>query len=241
MNSRKGFVGCCLLVMVLLSVQTASASTFSLFEWVFNVDGTISDSYFSDPLPSGLSGNLAADGTPGSITMTMTGGGARYFGAMFDYEMDEILNGFSNEYGVASGSPVAGQSWEIDEPGWVFGDIYTNLGNSALDNTNAVQTGTPDDVSIAFGWNVVLQSWQTALITLNLSHTAPTSGFYLGHFDPDSNASLYFSSSLRITGTQPPTGAPEPGTAALLLVGLGVTGAISRAKRKKSAASSVVG
>ena len=37
------------------------------------------------------------------------------------------------------------------EPGFLFGDIYTNVINGTLDNTNGVPSALPDDVSFALG------------------------------------------------------------------------------------------
>jgi hypothetical protein len=104
--------------------------------------------------------------------------------------------------------PAPGQSWEIDEPGFAFGDIFehfassTALAGSQLDNSNGLPASSPDDVSMALGLNLVLNSTELARISFLLSETLPTSGFYLEQTDPDSGVHIYFSSStaIRIPG-----------------------------------------
>jgi hypothetical protein len=48
------------------------------------------------PFISGLSTGL------GSIAVTVQGGGAHFVGVFVDHEIDEAVNGFANEYGIAS-------------------------------------------------------------------------------------------------------------------------------------------
>ena len=49
-------------------------------------------------------------------------GGDHYFVAFFDHDIDFLDNGDINETGAVVGMPATGQSWEIDEPGYVNGD-----------------------------------------------------------------------------------------------------------------------
>jgi len=80
-----------------------------------------------------------------------------------DADIDRDTNSFFNEYGefVSLALPVfapvgafSAGSWEIDEPGLVFGDILINLAAGALDDLNGVPSSAPDDVSLALGFSV---------------------------------------------------------------------------------------
>jgi hypothetical protein len=191
--------------------QGASAATIDLYEYGFNIDGTVT----SNAAPAGV--NLGAFDMLtglGTITASLTGAGSRYVGLFVDHEIDEDDNTFYNEVGSATGTAAAGQSWEIDEPGFVFGDIFDNFVDGTLDNS--VGTTDPEDVSMAMAWAFDLVSDQTALVSFLLSTTMPAGGFYLTQTDPDSDASLYLSSSLSIRSGE----APVPATLALLGFGL---------------------
>ena len=206
-----------LLFVAFFGVSEVSALEINLFDWAFNIDGTLYEASNSDPLP----GNINASGFDllsglGTVTITSTGAGSHSVIAFFDHEIDETINTFYNEYGSVNGTPAAGQSWEIDEPGYVFGNIYDNFTVGALDNSNGVPSSAPEDVSMALGWNFILGAGETAYLNLLFSTNAPTSGFYLVQTDPDSNANLYFSSTLDIKSSS----VPEPGLLFLLATGL---------------------
>ena len=159
--------------------------------------------------------------------------GMHRFIGFFDHEIDEAINTYFNEYGEAIDTPDVKQSWEIDEPGYVFGDIYQNVLAGSLDNTNSVPAPTPDDVSWAMGWDFTLDAGETATVTLALAVSPPAvppSGFYLAQIDPDSHETIYFSSTLNIEGCTPPPAVPEPGTFVLLF--FGVAGLAGFKKRK---------
>ena len=192
----------------------------TLAEYAFNIDGIVADSLLGDPLPSSV--NLAGFDTAsglGSILVTLGGTGAHYGAVFLDHEIDQTLNTWFNELGSVNGTRSAGQSWEIDEPGWgagpgtYSGDIYTNLVAGTLDNS--IGTPNPNDVSMALGWGFNLNPGETALLRFNVSQTSPNSGFYLIQTDPASNQSIYFSSSLALQGQS----VPDSGSSLVLLLG----------------------
>jgi hypothetical protein len=203
---------------------TARAVDIGLFDWAVNIDGAVAAPPAGDPIPAGVNVAGFDDVTGlGAISVSVSGAGAHFVGLFVDHDIDKAINTFFNEFGSATGAPVAGESWEIDEPGFVFGDIFTNLQGNSLDNTNGVPAGSEDDVSMALGWDYTLAAGETSAITFLISENLPSSGFYLTQTDPDSQASIYFSSTLTIRGTG---GAviPEPGTLALYGMGLGIAG-----------------
>lgn len=218
-----------LMAAVLLFSTTASparAADITLFQWAFNVNGVVSNPTGGDLLPAGV--NVAGfDSTTGlgTIFVTVTGAGTGYVALFLDPEIDEAINTFFNEYGQAVGVPAAGQSWEIDEPGYIFGDIYDNLVAGTLDNTVGVPDTNPDDVSMALAWAFSLDAGQTASIRFDVSQTTPAGVFYLQHTDPDSAEDLYFSSELTVRGGPV---IPAPGAVMLGTLGAGLVGCMRR-------------
>ena len=229
--SRKKLLSIITLIALACAVASnvAQAATIALFDYGFNIDGTVSMPFQGDPVPSGVNLSGFDDITGlGAIGVTMTGAGAHSFDAFFDHEIDEAINTFFNETGAATGTALAGQSWEIDEPGDSNGDIFVNFQDSALDNGIGTSvfgnTVFPDDVSMAMGWDFSLAVGDMALIEFVLSELAPTSGFFLSHSDPDSNATIYLSSTLTVSAI--------PVLAAVWLFGSGLLGLIGIGRTK---------
>ncbi len=166
----------CAILLLGLAAPTASAVTINLFDFAFNLDGDISAS----PAGSNMAGFDTGTGL-GTITVQIGTAGVHKFIAFFDHEIDEPVNTFFNEFGSVNGAPAAGQSWEIDEPGYVLGDIFTNFSTGTLDDTNGVPSPLVDDVSMALGWDLLLASNQIATINLSVSTSAPA-GFCSGRW-----------------------------------------------------------
>lgn len=175
----------------LAGAMGTSAGVIGLFEYGINRDFSIS--YDPPPQPT-----FDAVTGLGSIRIIFTELGPHYGSLFVDHELSEVSNTFFNELGAVSpASPPAGVSWEIDEPGYVFGDIVDNFVAGTLDNT--IGTPDPDDVSMALGWFFDLKDGETGTLTFRLTDQPPA-GFYLRHYDPDSGESVYLSGALRIEG-----------------------------------------
>lgn len=222
----------------LLSVRTAGATDIALFDWGISLDGTsycdLGPCDFDGTLPGDLPPSIDAslfdfDTGLGEIAVSISGAGSRQVSLFLDIEIDEPANTFFNEWGAAAGVPPLGQTWEIDEPGYVFGDIHGNWLDDNLDGVNGVPAALPDDVSLAIAWDFLLSPGMGANVSFLVSETAPSSGFYLIHTDPDSARSIYFSSLLVTSGTPD---VPEPLTAPLL-IGAVVGLVVARKGRKK--------
>ena len=138
-----------------------------------------------------------------------------------DADIDESVNSYFNERGglaYVNGSGAAdifADSWEIDEPGYLFGDVYDNMLSGRLDNTNGVGSGSEDDVSLALGFELgdlnFNDSW-TATIQLSLADIGG-----LAQFDDNSGFGFFFNGTVAVTKA-PPVGIPEPGTLGLFVV-----------------------
>ncbi len=191
-----------------ICVSGVSATDFTLYDLAKYEDGAVASLGSSTLTPGGTS----------ILTLNFSGSGSHAARAFVNVEIDQVVNTYFNEYGAQSGNANPGLTWEIDEPGYFFGDIWTNFKGVGLDNTNAVPSTAPEDVSMALGWDFSLVSGETAMVKFFLDAVAPTSGFYLSQTDPDSNATVYFYSTLTITPVC--TGdncnpVPEPSTALL--------------------------
>jgi hypothetical protein len=224
---KKKWILLCMALLLAATVTPAMALP-SLYDWAFNVDGTTYEASLGDSMPT--TGALDSEGL-GTLSWSTSAAGDHTFIAFFDFEIDEASNTFFNERGATGGALAAGQSWEIDEPGYVFGDIYWNVLDGALDNSNALPAGLEDDVSFAIGWDFTLAADETATINLVLGQVAPTMGFFLEQFDPDSQESVFFSSSLSVTGGGG-GGEPVPEPATLLLLGTGLMGLCAAGRKR---------
>lgn len=163
------------------------------------------------------------------------------FIVFLDADIDRDDNTFFNEYGdfvsldLPPGAPagsVSASEWEIDEPGFLFGDILGNAAAGFLDNSNAIDSALPDDVSLALLFQVgALDPGLAATVTLQISRTNING---LRQLDPDSELSFYFNGFAGVDEA-PPTGGeiPEPGTWSLFAGGLGVAAWLRRRRSRQ--------
>ena len=146
--------------------SSGKAATITLVDYGFNIDGVVSFSSLGDPIPAGVDlSNFDTSTGLGAIEILVQGPGVHYAGVFLDHEIDEAVNGFTNEVADVLGVAGLNQFWEIDEPGFVFGDIFDNFTASApganlLDTANAIDAATfpsGDDaaMAMAFGFNLL--------------------------------------------------------------------------------------
>jgi PEP-CTERM motif len=225
-------------ITLLALSQGARAVEVELADWGFNIDGTTycdigpCDFAGGGTLPGSVNASAFDFGTGfGSLVVTIGGAGNHSVDFFADIDIDAAINTFFNEIAVTGGALAGGESYEIDEPGYLFGDIWSNFLADSLDNSNGLLG--PEDVSAAFGWDFVLDADQIATIEFLVSDVMPTSGFFIAQTDPDSDYTLYLTSALQIEGGG--GGVPEPGTIVLIGIGLlSLTGArrvIARGER----------
>lgn len=189
---------------------TAGAATVSLFEIGFNVNG-------EQPFPVGVdSAGLAANGL-GSVTVRVTADGDNFVLGYFDFDLGDVN---VDETGVVNGAAGAGQSFEIDEPGFGSGNIHANFQGGALDNTNAL-AGTLDDAAMALGLSFNLLANQRAFVSFYTSLDRPDVPFFLAQVDEDGTAVYFWTSALVVE-------AAEPGSLAVLGLGLAGLAAVRR-------------
>jgi hypothetical protein len=197
-------------------------------------------------LSFGFGAVLSADGSDLLLTYEIANVGASTFtGLSFlsfvDAEIAEATTTYFNELATVVGAPAPGQGFEIDEPGYVFGDLFENLLAGALDGTNAVGPGAPDDVSMALSFVLGdLAPGELARIAISLSEDGDFLGpLALVQQDPLSpDTTLTFSGSSEVIRGQAPI--PEPGAALLFTAGaLLFAGRIRRVRRPSVAPASL--
>lgn len=186
------------------SAGPVGAAQISLFEAGINRDG-------DQPTPDGVAYDLDASGL-GAIRVLVTGAGEHFVIGYLDFDIGDVAD---DEFGGTVGAPGAGQSWEIDGPGFGFGDLYDNFQNGALDNSNAVPPDSPADVALGLGWNFILPSGAVEVV-FHTSLERPDAPFYLWQSEQASDQTVYLWSTISAVAV------PEPGALALFGIGLGL-------------------
>ena len=185
--------------------------------------------------------DLSADTTDLTLSYSFTNNTAAAisgvsFVSFLDAEIDESINTFFNEFATVRGTLAAGQSFEIDEPGFAFGDIFANAAANALDDTNALPPGSPDDVAMALGFSIgTIGVGQSAVVNLMISEDGDSLGtFAIDHEDNDPAATtrITYSGAFQLNSPPGPAPAiPEPTGALSFGLGLCLLGLVLRQKR----------
>jgi RHS repeat-associated protein len=228
MNTYSNFI--VLFCTLLGSLQATTIQITSLEAFLHSAANPVAQATFNSLSPE-FTSSLDANNL-GSFTFAYTNNtGAVISNASWtlfiDLDIDRDENTYFNEYGDfisflrpfgAPSNSIPFASWEIDEPGYLFGDIYNNSLAASLDNSNAIPTsGFPDDVSQALFFQVVqLAIGQTFSVTGTISLTDAAG---LLQYDPNSQTSLYINGYATLSETTQ-SEVPEPATAALVAIAL---------------------
>ena len=226
------------LLLLTLTPSTGAASPYVLFDqWAFlhiGGGGPSASPLGLDMTDPGRTEALDADGL-GEVSWTFVNDTAAIWSqvslVLFTDGEFGANGAYADEYGeflgldLPDGVPsdaLAPDRWEIDEPGWVFGDIFINAEDDVLDGTNAVGPGGPvDDVAFAFGWTLPdLAPGDRLALTLRLQSAGITG---ISHHDPDLQAAVFATAFVQHLAApdpdpdDPPThSVPEPGGVTVL-------------------------
>lgn len=233
---RNLFLMCAVILLAGMGASRALAQdTPSLQDIWFNVNGSSTE--LSAPGVS-LGGYNMSTGL-GTITFTDLNTGAGYFNTWWDEEVGvPFFNEFGSTPGAALGDP--NETWEIGDN--FLSNIFNDAAAGSLTDTNYLPEGADNflggcdpgagacngDATTALGYSFNVASGDEEIITLKVSQTAPTSGFYLDQTNPNEDGTgyvgnVYFSLSAEQVpnGNQPPPpSTPEPSAWLLMLTGL---------------------
>lgn len=213
----------CLVALILLLLclaPCASADTFTLANWAFNVNGDIYFGEHGDPVV--LPGNFDVSGFDfdkgyGTITILFNTPGTYNVLGFVDHDG----NPWDKDLGAEIGVLPPGLSWEIGQP--YDSTIADDFWNGVLLNSNLAGGGEHRDISMALGLNFDLLSG-SAYVHFYLSPNVP-SGFYLNQKGSQDEV-VNYRADVQYGGTV----IPEPAT--LVLLGSGLLGLGARLRRK---------
>lgn len=194
---------------------SAWADTMTLYNWGFNVDSTIHAK--PSPLPTGtpimfdINHFNLIEGL-GTLTITVAEpSGTHYADVYFDHDL--LAGTPATDYSAAVGTLAAGESWEAGSGSGT--QLYADfLANSY---TDADSLPGPADVAVGLGLAFTTTDadpW--GVITISVSETAPSSGFYLHQW----NLSGSTPTDIYISMSEVNTPTPEPGSILLFAAGL---------------------
>lgn len=175
--------------------------------------------------------NLNGDNL-GTVTWEVTNNGAGPLTdvVFFGFLDADLGTAFDDEYGTFISVPGTGpgdsapDTWEIDEPGFVFGDIFFNLLDGFLDETNGVPQGSEDDTSLALGFGIgTLGVGDTILATFTTSSDSSLGGLSQTDNPPPGQApagTFFFNATAQVIPAGSGPGVPAPPILLLFLSGL---------------------
>ena len=168
-----------------------SGSVFELDAFVHIADGSTKLSAgLPDPLTQLEFRHETVSGGSGlQLTYRFkNGGSAQITNAAFFVFVDPEIAGdidYTNEYGIVGGTAGHGSGdnapdyWEIDEPEFQSGNIYSHLLAGTLDNSNGVPSAHPQDVAMALGFDLgTLNPTNTVEVRITLSDTQPDNSLF---------------------------------------------------------------
>jgi hypothetical protein len=231
-------------VSSLLLLVTPASATTSLNDWCFSVNGDISSCNGSGLSNSAV--NLSVFDTTlnpnslGTAVITLGPGSDQYVSFYADYDIDYSDYLSYNDNAATTNSLSSGQTFSIGDPNTYNGvtapsgyTLFDAFANNTLDNSNTAGTpnsGTPQccDIAFAIGFSGIdVSGGGSAVVTFNVSLTAPASGFYITQSSNDlAQPSIYVYGEVDQT-----TATPEPSTFLLMAGALAIVGILARRRR----------
>jgi hypothetical protein len=218
-----------LIPFVALTPTARSSTMIGLADWCFSINGdtsTFCNGAGSLPQGSAFDTTLEPDDNMlGSVTFTLGAGPAQFVSAYMDYDVDDVTLGAFDDFGSVSGAPPTNYAFELDDPNNEV--IFDDFASNALTNANNVGTGSPPPTPCCdVAWAISLNNINgPGDITITVSATQPTSGFYLQQTNNDTGDSIYLTEDF-----SPGPATPEPATWGMSLAGL--TGLLVWRRRK---------